>query len=220
MKVAQAPVLDEVTHAALASGRIEPSLGLFIDCLLTMRGLSEAAGDALAGAALESEAPVPMHDDALAMAFAAIDRGGPVTSGKRSLRYPELGGLPPVLVEAILAAEAKGSWRTAGPGIQRLDLGLPVLNKPGAGKAEMIRLEAGKAAPRHTHKGRELTLCVHGEYSDGISTYGPGDFSVIDGETRHQPVAREGSPAYALAVLDAGLRFEGLLGALQRLFSR
>ena len=90
---------------------------------------------------------------------------------------------------------------------------------PGSEKLEIIRLDAGMAVPWHTHKGHELTLCVHGEYADGLDTYGPGDFSVYRGDDRHQPVASTAGPAYALAVTDAGLRFEGLLGALQKLFN-
>jgi putative transcriptional regulator len=213
IRVTQDQELDDVTRAALASGRAQPALRLFLDTLMDMRGISETEGDALAGAALESEAPADMSASALDMVFAAIERGGSQT--RRKPVYAELAALPAGLREAMLDAEEKRSWKTIGPGIRQLDLGM----RDGA-KAEIIRLEAGQAVPRHTHKGRELTLCVYGEYSDGISTYGPGDFSVHEETDRHQPKAHPAGPAYALAVTDAGLRFEGLLGALQKLIGQ
>jgi putative transcriptional regulator len=207
--------MDDATRAALASGRAEPGLGLFLDVLMEMRGISELDGEVIAGAALEAEAPATMNPDALAMALAAIDRGPVAEPVAKPMVYPELANLPVALRDAIAAAEAKRGWSYSGPGIKRLDLGFA-----GGAKAEIIRLEAGTAVPWHTHKGQELTLCIHGEYSDGHATYGPGDFSAFDGTVRHQPKAHEAGTAYALAVTDAGLRFEGLLGALQKLFGQ
>ena len=214
-KVSTAPVMNDATRAALASGRTEPGVGLFLDSLMEMRGISEREGDVLAGAALEAETPASMHADALAMAFAAIERGGATSRQRAKLVYAELEGLPAALHDAIIAAEGGKGWAYAGPGIRRLDLGLP-----GAAKAEIIRLEPGFAVPGHTHKGQELTLCLYGAYTDGHGSYGPGDFSAFDGSVLHRPRADEGGPAYALAVTDAGLRFHGLLGVLQRLFGQ
>ena len=210
IRVTREHSLDDASRAALASGRAEPALCLFVDTLMEMRGISEQEGAVLAGVMLESEAPAAMSPHALDMVFAAIERGG--SRPARPLVYPELDGLPAGLREMIREAEAKRAWAMAGPGIRRLDL-----IKDGPLKLEVIRLEAGQSVPWHTHKGNELTLCVHGEYADGLDTYRPGDFSITDGRVRHQPKAYDAGPAYALAVTDAGLRFEGLLGALQRL---
>lgn len=212
IRVAKDHVLDDATRAALASGRAEPALRVFVDTLMNLRGISEQEGEVFSAALLEAETPVAMSPSALDMAFAAIERGG-LPKPAKALAYPELGGLPADLLDLVRTAEAKRGWAYAGPGIRRLDLGAE-----GPLKLEVIRLDAGRSTPWHTHKGLELTLCVHGEFSDNIATYGPGDFSVTDGTVRHQPRAHPGAPAYALAVTDAGLKFEGVLGALQRIF--
>lgn len=212
MKVSSASSMDDATRAALASGRAEPPLGLFIDTLLAMRGISEHEAAAIAGAALEAEQAADMSSDALDIVFAAIDRGG--AKPKPKLVYDDLNQTPAFLQDIILAAEGRGGWGFGGPGIKRLPLGIA-----GKAKIEIIRIEAGTKVPWHTHKGQELTLCLAGEFSDANGVYGPGDFSVYDGSVRHQPVISTAGPAYALAVTDAGLKFEGLLGALQKLFN-
>jgi putative transcriptional regulator len=176
-----------------------------------MRGISDSEGEIIAGIALEGEAPVEMSVDALAMAFAAIERGG--LARKRELTYPELAALPARLREAIESAESRSGWKTIGLGVRSLDLGAP-----GALKAEIVRVAPGMTVPRHTHKGRELTLCIHGEYMDSGAVYGPGDFSIRDPSVHHEPKALDGGPAYALSVPDAGLKFDGLLGVFQKVF--
>lgn len=210
MRISSGQMMDEPTRAALASGRVDPSVGLFLDTLTAMRGISDPVGEAIAGAALESEAPASMSPNALDMAFAAIERGA--HEPKPQLVYPELAGTPPVLQKAMLAAEAGHGWSFYGPGISRLPLRLG-----GKAKAEILRIDPGVAVPWHSHKGCELTLCLFGEYTDRDVAYGPGDFTLADASIRHQPRAHDAGPVYAFAVTDAGLRFEGFLGALQKI---
>ncbi|HEX5005987.1 MAG TPA: cupin domain-containing protein [Hyphomonadaceae bacterium] len=202
--------MDDATRAALASGRAEPAVGLFIESLMEMRGLALEAGEVVAGAALEVEAPVELATDALASVFAAIDAAP--AAAERGPHYPDLIRLPRRLADAMLKAEAHRGWTTAAPGVRklRLDVG-------GEARAELIRLEAGVATPWHTHKGRELTLCLLGGFSDGFASYGPGDISIADPTVRHRPKADDDGPCVVLAVTDAGLKFEGVLGAIQKL---
>ena len=67
IKVTQQAGLDESTLAALASGRAEPALDLFLDTLMKLRGVSDSEGEVISGIALEGEAPAEMSVDALAM---------------------------------------------------------------------------------------------------------------------------------------------------------
>lgn len=213
MKVTSGQALDDATRAALASGRAEPAFGLFIDSLMEMRGLSEIAAESISGAMLEAETPAEMSATALDRALAAIEKGGEKGAPQQNpLSYPELIRLPVVLVDAIRIAETQAGWRQQAPGIRGLRL-----NVGGEARAEIIRIEAGAATPRHTHKGQELTLCLIGGYSDGIGAYGPGDVAIADPTVHHQPRADDDGTCYVLAVTDAGLRFDGVLGAIQKL---
>ena len=211
MKVTPGQVFDDATRAALASGRAEPAFGLFIESLQEMQGLSPDAGAVLSGAMLEAEAPASLPPDALDRTLAAIDRDGPQPA---SLHYEELTRAP-IVLGAIRDAEAGRGWRRLAPGVRRLRLDVG-----GEAKAEIVRLDAGVAIPFHTHKGLELTLCLAGGFSDGRGSYGPGDVSMADPGIRHQPKADDDGPCFVLAVTDAGLRFEGLLGAIQKLTGR
>jgi putative transcriptional regulator len=211
LKVASGQAMDEASRAALASGRAEPALGLLIDSLMALRGLSELESESIAGAALEAETPAEMAAGALDRAFAAIDRGGPARPAASA--YPELIRLPRVLVDVILSAEAETGWRFAAPGVRKLRL------KVGGGesRAEVFRTDPGTAIPWHTHKGQEVTLCLLGGYSDHRGSYGPGDVTLSDPSIRHQPVTDDDGPCFVLTVTDAGLKFEGVLGAIQKL---
>ena len=109
MNVRSGQIMDEATRAALASGRAEPALGLFVESLMAMRGISDLAAEAIAGATAS-----PPH--ALDMVFAAIERG-PQPTTIRSLRYAELCGLPASLVDAIATAERGRGWKSATRGV-------------------------------------------------------------------------------------------------------
>jgi len=209
LKVTSGQVIDEASRAVLASGRADPALGLLIDSLMEMRGLSLAEGCTLAGGMLEAEAPAAMSADALDRAFAAIEEGG---ARKPAPEYSELITLPRNLVDAILAAEGETGWTGAGPGVRKLKL-----NLGGEARAEVIRIDPGVAIPWHTHKGQEVTLGLLGGYSDGRGSYGPGDVVLADPTVRHQPIADDDGVCFVLAITDAPLKFEGVIGVIQKL---
>ena len=137
------------------------------------------------------------------------------TCGKTSLApvYPELIKLPPSLADAIRTAETGKGWRSIGFGVRQLPLG----DAEGV-NAEILRIPPGVATPKHTHRGREYTLCLVGTFSDATGEYGPGDVAYADPSVTHQPTAdRNGGPVFVLAITDGGLQLTGLMGVLQRL---
>lgn len=205
--------IDDETRAALASGRADPSVALFIDAVLALRGLTDYAGDVLAGAALEQEAPAAMSAGALAAVFARID-GDAAAKQSGRLGRDELIRLPPAVQSVIRDAEAKDGWRWGTPGIRILPLA-----SEGMVRAEIIHIDAGVSAPRHTHAGREYSLCLAGGFSDDRGSYGPGDVAYADPDVTHRPTGDADGPSLVLVITDAELRYTGALGVLQRLFS-
>jgi putative transcriptional regulator len=200
--------------ASLASGRCEPALALLVETFLEIRGWVDRSADTASGCFLEREAPAALAGDALARTLAAIDLldDSQVGAPSGGLRYPELIRLPSALSGLVRDAEARRDWSYAGPGIRSLRLGVE-----GGLQAEILRISAGASTPRHSHSGREYTLCLAGGFSDGRAAYGPGDVSIADSRTVHQPVADPDGACLVLAVTEGALKFKGALGFIQRL---
>lgn len=208
--------IDVATRAALASGRADAAVALFLDSAIAMQGLENAFAEAFAGCSLESEKPAGMSPDALARTLAKIDAYAvdPPRPPKPS-RLNELIAIPPALRQAVEDAEQAAGWSFAAPGIRQLRLGLS-----DDIQAEIIRIEPGTAIPRHTHEGRELTLCLTGGYSDERASYGPGDVAFADPTLHHTPRADADGVCFVLAITDAALKFDGALGAIKKIFGR
>ncbi|MDH0863823.1 ChrR family anti-sigma-E factor [Mitsuaria sp. GD03876] len=176
---------------------------------------------AVGGTVLEEEPAAPMRDDALDRAFARIDAleredaalareradGGSPPSRPVPVPAP-----PPLPAGAVwpraLAHCAATRWRRIGPGMR-----WSRVTVPGAPEANLflLRIEAGKYLPPHTHRGIELTQVIHGRFHDGRALFGPGDFDLADGEVHHQPVVQEGSECICIAAVEGRLRFDGLI---------
>jgi putative transcriptional regulator len=86
------------------------------------------------------------------------------------------------------------------------------MTKPIAGTgARLLRLEAGRSAPAHTHRGLELTLVLHGTLEDGDTQFQRGDLVVHDEESTHQPRAGAGGDCICLIADEAPVRLIGPL---------
>lgn len=112
----------------------------------------------------------------------------------------------------LLPDLSRARWRGA------LTPGFRFLSVPMAGgpDLQMVRLEAGRPFPRHSHGGFERQVILTGGLEDGTLRMEPGDFD----ESRdhvHEPRALPDEPCILLACLDQGIRFTGWRGALQRL---
>ena len=70
------------------------------------------------------------------------------------------------------------------------------------------------------HAGSEITVVLHGSFSDQDGRYAQGDFLVRGPGDEHRPVAAADSDCLCLAVLDAPIRLGGLLGRLANPFLR
>jgi len=172
---------------------------------------------AVGGAVLEEQPAAAMREDALGRAFARIDMleqrdaaeaaaGRPATRPRKALAPPPLpaGAMWP----RALADCPATLWRWIGPGMR-----WSRVTVPGAPEANvfLLRIDAGKYLPQHTHRGTELTQVIHGRFHDGRALFGPGDFDLADGEVHHQPVVQDGSECICVAAVEGRLHFDGLI---------
>lgn len=212
--------INEEFFGAYAAGTLDPALILLVETQAALREDVRRKlhlADTIAGGFLELETPVRMTDGSLDRALARLDEhsASPDLQRKAARKagsiLNELIVLPePLKEKALLASGGKG-WKFAGPGLKTLSLDVNSDTN-----VELLRIEPGSGAPRHTHMGNEYTLVVTGSFTDEVGTYGPGDISIAGPEDTHQPIANPGEICFALAVTDGGLKFTGWLGAVQR----
>ena len=208
--------------SAYASGTLDPALILLVE---TQAALKEDVrrelhmADSIAGHFLDSEPEAELSDGALDRAMITIDQ---IESTPASLRaaakmagsiLDELITLPGPLKERALKAAGDQGWKFGGPGLKTMDLDID-----SEANVQLLRIEPGHGAPRHTHEGSEYTLVVTGGFTDENGSYGPGALSIAGPEHTHQPIADPGEVCFALAVTDGQLKFTGWLGLLQRVF--
>lgn len=215
-------VLRERLSAAYASGRLDSAMRLLVETQAALR--QDAADDlalaeALSGAFLEQECAAPISSALLENTFARIANEpaeaevSRTAARKAGAVIDEILALPASVQDHALTAIGRGGWTFAGPGIRSLPLYLGE-----AAKAEILRIEPGWGAPRHSHQGGEYTLVMTGAFTDERGRYDVGDIAVAGPGLTHRPIAAQGEVCYALAVTEAPLEFTGALGLIQKLW--
>ena len=212
----------EEFYSAYSAGKLDAALALLVETQAALRSDVRRrlqTADSVGGYFLEKEKPAPMSFRATERALKRIDSSKPETgevrkaAGVATRILEELIMLPEPLQDWALQSSVEGGWKYGGKGLRILPM-----NVSNDVTTELLRIEPGCGAPRHTHAGSEYTLVVSGGFSDEYGSYGPGDVSVVGSDHTHKPVADEGEVCFALAVRDGGLKFEGLLGVLQKIF--
>lgn len=171
------------------------------------------AFEAVGGALLDAAPPAAMADDALERLLARIDAEAglaqvvPLPSARpRAPTTPD--GIP---LPAALARHSISPWRKL-PDLQWARVTLA--DAPDA-NVILLRIPAGKPAPRHSHTGREFTQVVYGGFSDGRDHYGLGDLTEADQHVDHQPLVDAEGECICLAAVEGRLRIHGVGRLLQ-----
>ncbi len=71
------------------------------------------------------------------------------------------------------------------------------------------KLASGGKAPAHTHRGTETTIVLQGAFSDENGIFNQWDFTVLDQNDSHRPVAVGEEDCITLSVLSAPLKLTG-----------
>jgi putative transcriptional regulator len=198
---------------AYAAGALSPPEAVVIAAHLALRPANAAWVRHLqdVGGVLLEDAPVaPMAEDALARALARIEVDSGHAEASASLNdMPEL--------PEPLRRYALGPWRWVGPGIRMRDVHAP---RDGDCRVILLKIDAGRETPRHTHGGVELTCVLAGAYATETERFGVGDLEEADPDVLHQPRVISDEPCLCLVALDGQIQLPGLLGRLLQPFVR
>ena len=128
-------------------------------------------------------------------------------------------GTPPAADIAIplpanLRYQRIGARRWLAPGIWIR----PVLKDNAEGtRLYLLGAAPGKALPRHGHSGVEMTQVLTGEFHDGGTRYGAGDFLEADDDIEHSLMV--GANEECICVIASQGVPRGLPGLLMRLIA-
>lgn len=196
-----------------ASGSLGEPWALVVACHLAYcPACRSALGEieAMGGSLLDSIPPAEIDP---ALLGRTLDRlGTPLPRPKaQSPVRPPVGGIPiPKPLQAYVGTDLNRlDWRWNGTGVH--SHALPLAKAKG-GMVSLLRIDASRALPMHTHRGEELTLVLAGGFTDALGAFRRGDVAVVDDAVEHQPVAMAEGPCICLAVTDAPLRFKGPFG--------
>lgn len=164
-----------------------------------------AAFEAAAGDLVEVLEPAPLSDPE--RAIAAILSSPPLSrTTVPAPHHPDNEGWPHVLSEFAGFDRHDVPWRWKLPGLKEY-----VLGKIDGCDVSFYRIRPGRAILEHTHEGFELSLVLHGAFSDVRGRFGRGDISVADDSLDHRPIAESGEHCIVFAVTDAPVKLRGSL---------
>jgi putative transcriptional regulator len=79
----------------------------------------------------------------------------------------------------------------------------------------LVGLDPGQRFPRHVHLGNEEVVILAGAYTDDYAHLVPGNYYHYPPGSEHGTLIDAGEPCWSLGLLEHGVRFRGVLGALQ-----
>jgi putative transcriptional regulator len=205
---------------AYAAGNLSEATSLMVATHLAYcpacRGRA-ATFERVGGALLEDIRPVAVRADGLDRLFERLDGERPDTQLELAPAPTGGTGLPQPL-RGYLGRELKDvAWSSVGLGIEEFELPAP---GSATQRTKLMRLKAGYAVPRHTHRGSEFTLVLAGGFTDVSGHYLPGDMAVADEDVDHKPVADPGEDCICFIVVDGSIRLTGPIGRLLNPFLR
>lgn len=172
------------------------------DCCRTLH-----LAEAMAGALLEDQTPAELDERAFAKVLAQLETPAPrmATAPAAALTIP----LPANLRHQHIGARR---WLASGIWIR------PVLKDPADGtRVYLLGAAPGKTLPRHGHSGVEMTQVLTGEFFDGGTRYGPGDFLEAGSDVEHSLMVGANEECVCL-IASRGVP-RGLPGILMRLLA-
>lgn len=212
---------------AHAAGRLPEPVGLVVATHLALSPEHQAIYreyETLGGAMLEDLPPADLSPDLYERLIARLDDVPEVTAGNKAKpsatprsrrRGLDDEALPAPLRGYVMGGLGALSWKHYG-GVSEAPLPLDESRY----RTRLVVLKAGRAVPKHTHEGQEITVVLKGAFNDGIGRYGRGDITIADAHVDHQPMAEFDEDCLCLTVTDAPLRLTGTFSRFLNPFMR
>jgi putative transcriptional regulator len=205
---------------AHAAGRLPEPVGLVVATHLALTPSRQSAYreyEALGGAMLEDLPPADLSAGAFDRLMARLDDDAePIKATPADATRDGVDLEVPAPLRAYLHGRlADLPWKHYGA---VSEAALPL--DESVYRTRLIVLKAGKAVPKHTHDGQEITVVLKGAFNDGIGHYGRGDLAIADAHVDHQPMADPGEDCLCLTVTDAPLRLTGTFSRFLNPFLR
>lgn len=189
-----------------ASGALSPAASLLVSTQARLRPDVRRRLEALegvGGAMLEAVEAAETGPEALERVLGRLEGAASEAAELGSSASSRASGQAPAL-EAFFAGDfSKVAWKTLIPGMRYAPI--PEFTTPEC-ETRLINLPAGRAIPRHTHKGLELTLVLTGGFEDETGRYDVGDIAIADPSIEHQPKVDPDADCVCLTVVEGGLR--------------
>jgi putative transcriptional regulator len=208
---------DQFMLSDYAAGSLPGALALSVAAHLEFcaacRGETQQL-QALGAQLLEALDPVPVAETALDSLLQRLDAQPSQEPPRKSAARPA-DGLPRVLRQLVPAGVDHLEWSRSGSlRTSRLAFG------DQSREVTLQHIAAGGRVVEHGHRGNEITVVLRGSFFDKDGCYNPGDFLLRGPEHVHRPEVDSSGDCLCLAVLDAPLRFGGLLGLVANPFMR
>ena len=214
--MSQAHQTSEELLLRYAAGRLPPAPALVVASHLAVSPSSRAvlhAFDALGGALIEQAPLAAVSPGLFERTLAGIERPAPAGEPVRGRNHehPATG----ISLPAPLARRGIGRWTWIGPGIR---LARVAMQEDRDHNLVLLRVGAGRAMPRHSHSGEELTLVLKGSFHDEAGHYQAGDLIAEDEDTDHRPIIGVEGECICLMSFEGPLRIRSWLARLAQPF--
>lgn len=213
---------DDNLLTEYASGGIATAVGMIIcahlqacpHCRQRVEQLNK-----LGAAILKQSVAEPVHAQSFEQLMARIrNQASPVdvnqapkTSDTPSsyLHDPMMTRLPKVVAK-LLPRDGKLKWQRASGSLKTARL------KTGQQDYEVSfqKISSGGKVVEHDHRGLEVTLVLHGSFSDEDGIYNEGDFLVRTPGEVHRPTATLNQDCLCISVVEAPVKITGFVGKL------
>jgi len=171
----------------------------------------------LGAAILKQSVAEPVQQESFDQLMARIrNQSTPVVKASNStetaplyVNDPMMKRLPKVIAK-LLPRDGKVKWQSAGASLKMARL------KTGQQDYEVCfqKISSGGKVFEHGHRGTEITLVLHGSFSDEDGIYSEGDFLVRTPGEVHRPTATQNEDCLCISVVEAPVKITGLFGKL------